>query len=149
MLSSFETAQSLSSAAVIAMQGGLIWMTAIGILFILARVPLAAVFTADPGVIELAAASMIPLGLAQPFWSIGLVNSGALRGAGNTRFPLYMTILGIWGATILGIISTTVLHLGLAYVWGGFLIFSPLTAFLTWRRFRRAERQHAPPILMA
>lgn len=127
------------SATGIATQWGLIWMGSLAVIFLVLRFPLVGAFTGDPGVIDTAAASMIPLALTQPFWAIGFVNSGALRGAGNTRFPLLMSILGIWGATILGTINTTVFHLGLPYVWGSFLVFSPLTAILTWRRFKRGD----------
>lgn len=139
-----------AAAAAIATQWGLIWMSALGVLFILARIPLVAAFSTDPGVLEVGAASMIPLGLAQPFWAVGFVSAGALRGAGNTRFPLFMSVFGMWGATILGAASTTIFHLGLPFVWGGFLVLSPITAFLSWRRFRRGDWKstilvHEPP----
>lgn len=126
-------------AAYIATQGALIWMTALGAIFLVLRSPISTAFTADVGVVQIAADSLIPLGVAQPFWAIQFVLAGALRGAGNTRFPLLMSVLGIWGAVLIGIVSTGPLHLGLPHVWGGFLIFTPITTYLTWWRFRRGD----------
>jgi putative MATE family efflux protein len=127
------------TAAWIAMQWAMIWMGALGIIFLAFREPLVLIFTSEPEVVRIGAQSMIPLGVTQPLWAIGFVLSGALRGAGNTRFPLLMSIFGIWGTTALGVISTNVLHLGLPFVWGGFIVFSPVTAFLTYRKFRRGD----------
>jgi putative MATE family efflux protein len=127
------------TAAQIAMQWAIMWMGALGIIFLAFREPLVMVFTSEPEVVRIGAQSMIPLGLTQPLWAIGFVLSGALRGAGNTRFPLLMSFFGIWGTTALGVFSTNVLHVGLPFVWGGFIVFSPLTAYLTYRKFRRGD----------
>lgn len=125
-----------AEATGIATQWALLWMGVLGAVFIVLRGPLVAAFTDASEVLRISAESMIPLGLTQPFWAISFVSAGGLRGAGNTRFPLYMTLLGIWGTVILSIVTTNVFHVGLAFVWGGFLLFSPLSAYLSWRRFR-------------
>lgn len=134
-----STPEEGEAATGIATQWALIWMGILGLFFIVLRTPLSAAFTNDPSVIQIAADCMIPLGLTQPLWAVSFVNSGGLRGAGNTRFPLAMTIVGIWGTTALSTVTIGVLHLGLAYVWGGFLIFSPIASYLTWRRFKRGD----------
>jgi putative MATE family efflux protein len=123
----------------IATEWALIWMGTLGVVFILLRAPLVAIFTDDPAVGQIAAACMIPLGITQPLWAISFVLSGGLRGAGNTRFPLLMTVLSIWGTVLFGMAVTIAFGAGLAYVWGGFLIFSPIATYLTWRRFRRGD----------
>jgi Na+-driven multidrug efflux pump len=123
----------------IATQWALIWMGTLGIVFILLRSPLVAIFTDDPAVGRIAAACMVPLGITQPLWAISFVISGGLRGAGNTRFPLLMTIVSIWGTVLFGMTVIVAAGAGLAFVWGGFLIFSPLAAYLTGRRFRRGD----------
>lgn len=133
------TPEEGEQAAYIATQGALIWMTILGVLFIVLRSPLALAFTSDLGVVRIAADSLIPLGIVQPFWAIEFVLAGALRGAGNTRFPLAMSVFGIWGTILLGIFSTGPLHLGLPHVWAGFLIFTPITTYLTWWRFKRGD----------
>jgi MATE family multidrug resistance protein len=130
-------------AAYIATQGAVIWMTVLGALFVILRAPISTAFTSDAGVIQIAANSLIPLGFVQPFWAIQFVLAGALRGAGNTRFPLIMSIFGIWGTVLLGIVSAGLLHLGLMHIWGGFLIFTPITTYLTWWRFKRGDWKQA------
>ncbi|HVC33612.1 MAG TPA: MATE family efflux transporter [Chloroflexota bacterium] len=130
-------------AAYIATQGALIWMTALGVIFVALRFPLATAFTSDTGVVQIAADSLIPLAIVQPLWAIEFVLAGALRGAGNTRFPLFMSVLEIWGTILLGIAIVGPLHLGLPQVWAGFLLFAPFTAYLTWWRFRRGDWKRA------
>ena len=127
------------AAARIAIQWALIWMSGLGLVYIFLRAPLVALFSADPEVLRIGADSLIPLGLTQPLWAIAFVASGALRGAGNTRFPLLMSILVIWGTTLLGFFNVHFLHLGLPFVWGGFIVFSPITCYLTWRQFKHGS----------
>jgi putative MATE family efflux protein len=127
------------AAAGIAIQWAMIWMGALGLAFIFLRGPLVSIFTSDPGVVQIGADSMIPLGLTQPLWAISFVAAGALRGAGNTRFPLLISVFSIWGVVILGIVTTATWHVGLPYVWGGFILFSPIGAYLNWRRFKQGD----------
>jgi Na+-driven multidrug efflux pump len=81
--------------------------------------------------------------LTQPFWAVGMVQSGALRGTGDTRFPLMIGTLGIWSAVLLVWLVLTFVGGGLPAVWAAFLVTSPVTAFLTWRRFRQRIRELA------
>jgi Na+-driven multidrug efflux pump len=74
-------------------------------------------------------------------WAIGMVQSGALRGTGDTRFPLIIGAAGIWSAVLLAWLFLTVFGGGLSAVWATFLITSPITSFLTWRRFRNRVRE--------
>jgi putative MATE family efflux protein len=127
------------AATGVATQWSLIWMGLLGVVFLALRYPLVGLFTSDPNVVALSAASMVPFALAQPFWAVGIVHSGGLRGAGNTRFPLAMTIVGFWGATILAMAMTALSHPSLEYIWGTLLVTSPITALLTMRRFKRGD----------
>ena len=58
----------------------------IGILVILLREPLVCLFTTEPDVIRLSAVVMIIVGCFQPFQTQAVVTSGALRGAGDTKY---------------------------------------------------------------
>ena len=58
----------------------------LGALVIVFRTPLVGLFTADPEVIRLSSVVMICVGIFQPFQTQAIVNSGALRGAGDTRY---------------------------------------------------------------
>jgi Na+-driven multidrug efflux pump len=68
-----------------------------------------------------------------------MVQSGGLRGTGNTQFPLRVGTSGIWAAVILGALFVYVLgeEWGLTPIWAAFLFTAPVTAFLTWRKFRQ------------
>jgi hypothetical protein len=66
---------------------------------------------------------------------------GALRGTGDTRFPLIIGAAGIWSAVLVAWLGLRLAGGGLATVWAAFLVTSPITAFLTWRRFRGRLRE--------
>jgi Na+-driven multidrug efflux pump len=66
-----------------------------------------------------------------------MVQSGALRGTGDTRFPLIIGATGMWSTVLLVWLGLTFLGGELALVWSAFLLTSPITATLTWRRYRQ------------
>lgn len=67
-----------------------------GLIFILFSHPLARLYTSDLAVAAMAGTVLKILALAQPGQSAQLTLAGALRGAGDTMYPLYASILGIW-----------------------------------------------------
>ena len=123
--------------ASVATTWSVIWMSAIGLLILVFATPIMRLFTAEPEVIRIGAAGLRVVALTQPAWAVGLVQSGALRGTGDTRFPLIIGAAGIWSAVLLAWLVLAVVGGGLVTVWAAFLVTSPVTAFLTWRRFRR------------
>ena len=77
----------------------MILMSAAGILiFVFAR-PIVTLFIDDAAVIDDAVSFMHVLALAQPLMAADSTLGGALRGAGDTRFPLVTVIAGSTGAT--------------------------------------------------
>ena len=130
-----------AAAAQIATVAAVFWMSAIGIVaFVFAR-PIMAQFTSDAEVIRIGAEGLRVVALSQPFWAVGIVLSGALRGAGDTRSPLFIGSSGIWAAVGLVWVFLTYFHGGLAAVWIAFLITSPVSALLTWLRFNVRLRE--------
>lgn len=119
----------------------LIWMSTIGLLVLIFAAPIMRIFTSDPEVVRIGAAGLRVVALTQPFWSVGMVSAGALRGTGNTRFPLINGALGIWSAVLIAWLMLTFVGGGLAAVWSAFLITSPITSYLSWRRFHNQIRQ--------
>jgi Na+-driven multidrug efflux pump len=113
-------------------------MGALGLLFLILGEPIMRLFTTDPTVIALGAAGLRPMALAQPFWAVLFVQAGALRGAGNTQYPMRVNTAGIWTAVLLGALLVQVVGGSLAIVWSAFLLTAPVTSMLLWRRFRRA-----------
>ena len=116
----------------------LIWMGALGLIFMFFAEQIIALFTPDPTVVKLGGAGLRAIALTQPFWAISSVQSGGLRGTGNTKYPMYVGTTGIWAAVILGAILINTVGGGLTSTWGAFLFTSPITAFLLWRKFRHS-----------
>ncbi len=114
-----------------------IWMSVIGVLIFAFATPIMGQFTDDPGVTRIGAGGLRVLALTQPFWAVGMVQSGALRGTGDTRFPLIIGATGMWSTVLLVWLMLNFFGGGLVAVWFAFLVTSPITAFLTWRRFRQ------------
>jgi len=108
------------------------------VLFALLRIPLAESFTSDRSVIEPLEPFMLLLGIAQPFLSLHFTLAGALRGAGDTKTPLWSAIMGNWIFRVpLALLVGTVLHLPVVWVWGT-VVFDHVTraVWLAWA-FRR------------
>ncbi|MGD6232470.1 MATE family efflux transporter, partial [Xanthomonas citri pv. citri] len=71
----------------------------------------------------------------QPGLAVSLNMAGALQGLGDTKSPLYSTVIGMWGLRVVGaIVLGQMFGLGIAGVWLSILIDLLLRAiFLTWR----------------
>ncbi|MFL5800680.1 MAG: MATE family efflux transporter [Roseiflexaceae bacterium] len=130
-----------AAAARIAMTWAVAWMSVMGLAVLLFAGPIMRLFSADPAVIAVGADGLRVVALAQPFWAIMFVQSGALRGTGNTRFPLLVTGGGIWLSVVVAYLLLQTVGGGLVAVWAGFLAVAPFMAALHWWRFRRAVRE--------
>ena len=75
-------------------------MSSLGLMYLLFSRQLAAVFVRDPEVIELAALFIRIVAFCQPGMAIHFTLAGALRGAGDTRWPLLITGVGLYGFRI-------------------------------------------------
>ncbi len=123
---------------IIATQWALVWMGLLAIVFLFFAERIIAIFTPDPTVVAMGGAGLRAIALTQPFWAINMVQSGGLRGTGNTQYPLRVGTSGIWAAVILGAVFTyaTSRAYGLIPIWAAFLFTAPVTALLVWRKFR-------------
>jgi len=78
-------------------------LIAMGVVFFFAAEPLVRLFLRGPGEAATVAAAASCLRIAafeQPFMALGMVLGGALRGAGDTKSPVIVGILGVWGVRI-------------------------------------------------
>lgn len=130
-----------AEAADIATRWAVVWMAAMGIISFLFATPIMRLFSQDPEVVRSGVAAIRVVALAQPFWAVLFVQSGALRGLGNTTFPLRANTGGIWTTMGIAWLVVTFFNGGIAHVWGVFLITSPAMAAILWRRFRRAVKE--------
>lgn len=121
-----------------------IWMGALGVVFFAVPELVLRIFTDDPEVMAQGAAGLRAIALTQPFMAINMVQAGALRGTGDSQYPLRVGTTSIWVAVILGWLLNRWLGGGLATIWGAFLVTSPINALLLWRRFRSSITRLAP-----
>jgi putative MATE family efflux protein len=130
-----------AAAARVATRWAVIWMSAIAVLLIVFAPQLFVLFSRDAAVIGAGVPGLRVLALTQPFWAVLFVQAGALRGTGNSRFPLMVTGASIWASVGLGFGLLETVGGGLVSVWAAFLALAPVMAFLMWRRFRRAAAE--------
>ncbi|MCX7790865.1 MAG: MATE family efflux transporter [Chloroflexaceae bacterium] len=76
-------------------QGG-VMMSVLGGFMVLFPAQLVALFTNDPMVVAAATPPLRAAGLVQPALAVSFILLGALRGAGDTRWPLYSRLLTTW-----------------------------------------------------
>jgi len=94
----------------------------LGLVFGLARMPLARIFTNDREVVEALGPFMLMLALAQPPMGLHFTLGGALRGAGDTWNPLLAASLGNWGFRVpLAWLFARGLTLDVAWVWAALI----------------------------
>lgn len=93
-------------------------MGSMGVLFFIFARPIVTFFTPDAAVIEQGIVALRIIALAQPAMAMARTSTGALRGAGDTRFVMWLTGISIWTVR-LGLAFALVrwLGLGLAGAW--------------------------------
>ena len=97
-------------------------MVVLGAAIILAAEPIAAFMIDDPEVVRLTVVFIYILGACQPLMAMEFTLSGSLRGAGDTRFPLYAVLTGLIGVRV--VLSAFAAWIGLDVEW----IFAALVA---------------------
>lgn len=114
-----------------------LWMGGLGLIFIIFRTTIISWFTDDPLVMAIGAGGLFTLALTQPFWAISIVQSSAIRGTGDTQYPLRVNTIGVWTGVFIGYLFATFVEGSLAVIWSSFLITGPVTSWLLWQRFQR------------
>jgi MATE family multidrug resistance protein len=117
------------------------FMLLASVVFFIAPRPLIALYTRDPRVLAVGP-SLLGLAAAfQIFDGIQTVSTGALRGLGETRFPMIANFVGYWILGLpLGIFLCFGLHRGIYGLWIGLtlaLIVIASTLLLQWRKDSR------------
>lgn len=108
----------------------------IGLGFLLFSHPLARIYTTDLAVARMAGTVLKILALAQPGQSSQLTLAGALRGAGDTMYPLYASALGIWVFRVgITYIFVNLLHWGLTGAWVALVMDQYIRSFVIHLRF--------------
>jgi Na+-driven multidrug efflux pump len=114
-------------------------MTLGALLFWFGGEALMRLFTDDPALVGLGTISLQVLALSQPFWGLSQVMSGSLRGGGDTRYPMWVTMAGMWLLRLpIGYAVGILAGFGLPGVYSSSLIDALFRSFMNIRRFRQA-----------
>lgn len=96
---------------------GMLVAASITTLFFFFGQQIAAIYADDPAVVKMAAGALKIVAIMQPLQSTQFILAGALRGAGDTRWPLLSTMIGIWGIRVVFAKLFISMGLGLTGAW--------------------------------
>jgi putative MATE family efflux protein len=118
-------------------------MTLITALICVSSPWIGSLFTDNSHVIHLLFIALAIDTLSQPFLASTLVDTSAIQAGGNSKYPMIVTTLGIWGVRTLGVyIFAWKLGLGLPAVWASIATDNALRAFLFMRYRKRQKLIH-------
>ncbi len=119
------------------MKLGVLLMGSVAVVLLIWPHLLISLYTNDPQVLREATSSMRIVAVLQPLIAVFIILSGALRGAGDTKWVLYVTLIGNWGVRlILGVIVAFYFHFGLIGFWVVNAIDIAVRALLIFCRYR-------------
>jgi MATE family multidrug resistance protein len=128
---------ALKMAAVASSHLVLLFMSTMGIVFILTRQYLPFLFTTDPEVISIAAGLLVIAAIFQIFDGLQVVMLSTLRGMSDVKFPMFMAIISylFLGIPVSYLFSFT-LNAGPVGIWYGYLVGLGSAGILFFLRFR-------------
>jgi len=132
-------------SAWVAVRGCVLWMTIAGAVYFVLGPWLVGPFSAnDPEIRRIAADALKVICFSQPIQAIGITLAGSLRGAGDTRWPMFSTGAAMWlvrlpAAYLFGV----VLGLGIPGAYAGLIFDSSLVLALNLWRYRSGRWQNA------
>jgi putative MATE family efflux protein len=125
------------------------FMSAIGVAFVFAGADLMSIFLSmknpaerlDNEVIQWTGALVLAIvSLSEPFFSNAMVLAGALRGAGDTKSPVLVAVVGVWLVRIpCAYVLAIPLGLGLAGIWTTMVIDWFVRMGVLWYIFKRGR----------
>ncbi len=122
-------------------------MATMGILFFFFPYALLRAFTNDEDVVELGTVFLRIVAILQIPLALTMVLAGSLRGAGDTRFIMWATTVGMWGVRVpLAVLTGLVFKLDILYVWSAMIAdWTVRMGLLLWRY--QSERWKAIQVL--
>jgi len=139
----------------LATRSALIWMSIMGAVFFFFGRSILTVFTDDTRLLDLGDQAMKVIAFSQPPLALAFVLAGALRGAGDVRYPMWVTTIAVWliripvgaflGMSAINIPFTAVvlpgLGLGLPGIYGALIVEASVRGLLFYRRFQEGKWQ--------
>ena len=130
-------------AAWVALGQGLVVMCIMGAVFFTFAVPFAHIFTHDPAVVPLTVAYLRIAAISEPFLAFGMILTGALNGAGDTKWPALAGIVTMWGVRIpLAWLLIYTLSYGAVGAWWGMSISTALNGLVALALFKWGRWKH-------
>ncbi len=129
-------------AGLAARRMGLIIALAIAIVLFFFGYDVALLYTDEPEVARAAANALKILAIMQPMQSTQFILAGALRGAGDTRWPLYSTAIGIWGIRVVLVHVFIAMGMGLMGAWVAQLCDQAFRAVFIYSRYKSGAWKH-------
>lgn len=124
---------------------GLVCMGSAGVVYLTAGRHIAAFFSDDPAVVAMATGLLAVAAAFQLSDGAQAIAAGALRGAGDTLWPLVINIAAHWGLALpLGYLLGFRLGLGPVGIWWALMAGLTATALLLVLRFRHVQRRADP-----
>ncbi|MBM4268659.1 MAG: MATE family efflux transporter [Deltaproteobacteria bacterium] len=115
-----------------------VMMSTSGLVIFLLAEPIAHLFVDEPPVVSGAVAFIHMLAISQPFMAMDFTLGGALRGAGDTRFPLVSVLIAFYVVRLgTSFVVAGILHLPLVWLWGTIIGDYIVRAALKSWRFRQ------------
>lgn len=123
------------------------FMLGSAVLFVLAPSTLAHLYTPDPGVLSVAVSLIVLGGVFAIFDGLQAVAVGVLRGIGDTRVPVILSMIGYW---LIGLPVSLLLGFGLGLgptgLWWGLVLGLAVTAAVLLTRVQLRLRSLTPRI---
>lgn len=117
-----------------------IFMMVVAAVFFIFAPVLAGLFTENEVIIKQVAKVLRIIALFQPMLCVTLVITSALQGAGDTKFPMKLTLVGIWGIRITGVLFFgQYLKMGLVGVWLAYALDITIRGCILFIRFCRGK----------
>ena len=123
---------------------GTIVMILAGVILYVFAEPLVRIITQDERAVALAKTCLRIVAFIQPVQTGAWIYAGALRGAGDTKWPFYITAVCNWGIRTAGVfLCIRVFHLGLPEAVICMCADNTVRCLWTWLRFRSRKWEHA------
>ena len=98
--------------------------------------PIARVFVSDPETVELARPFVVVAAIAAVGVGINGSATGTLRGAGDTRWPFYATLIGLYAVALPAAWASVTFAIGLSGLYVSLAAETFVPAAITWWRYR-------------
>ncbi len=112
-----------------------VWATTAGVVFFLVPAFLLGLFTSSPAVVAAGVGALAVVGLGQPAQALIFTLGGALRGAGDTRYPLMVSLFNWFVVRLpLAYVLAFPFGMGLTGIWLGVTLdYFVRAGLLAWR----------------